>query len=141
MTRESIDRNKFPPEEFGQLVEIAIRAGQHHEPFVTQMIAGATSGPYTKAALALREYFGDDKQRFESAMSRFTALMHLFAENRLKRWVRINTRNKDTKDIHPAVMHVAAQMHLNRNGKFPERKFLAAVAAVATEYYSDLPDW
>jgi len=140
MKRESTELQSFAPEEFGALVEIAIRAGQVRAPSVTNT-APASEGPYAKAALALREQFRDQPERFESAMSRFVALMHLFTRDRLRRWVRTNAGDRNAQDIHPAVVHVAAQMKLNRNGKFPERKFLSAVADIADRVYASRDNW
>lgn len=124
----------FTPAEFGVLVALAIQAGQERAPAVTKA-APAPEGPYVKAARALRAHFHGDPERFESAMSRFAALMHLFARGRLQRWSRTSAANPNAQDLHPAVVHVAAQMKLNASGKFPERKFLAAVAEVADQIY------
>ena len=73
-------------------------------------------------------------------MSRFVALMHLFTRDRLRRWVRVSPGDRNAQDIHPAVVHVAAQMKLNRNGKFPERKFWSAVAEIADRVYASRDD-
>ncbi len=135
------DESIFAPDEFGLLVETAIHAGQHREPLIANTDSAAVNGPYVKAAVALRDHFGDDKRRFESAMARFVALMHLFSHNRLEQWVRTSANNATAQDIHPAVIHAAAQMKLNKSGKFPERKFLSLVAALASEQYRGLAGW
>jgi hypothetical protein len=137
----AVAESTFAPEEFGWLVETAIRAGQDREPLLAKTDSAAVHGPYITAAAALRDHFGDDKRRFESAMARFVALMHLFTHNRLGKWVRTSPRNATVQDIHPAVIHAAAQMKLNKNGKFPERKFLSLVAELASEQYRGLADW
>ncbi|MDH3282779.1 MAG: hypothetical protein OEQ18_16865 [Gammaproteobacteria bacterium] len=135
MKRELIEPQSFAPEEFGALVELAIRAGQARAPSITNT-APVSEGPYAKAARVLRAHFRNEPERFESAMSRFAALMHLFTNGRLQRWSRTSAGGRDAQDIHPAVVHVAAQMKLNANGKFPERKFLAAVAQAADRIYA-----
>lgn len=135
------DDSMFTPDEFGWLVEKAIRAGQHREPLIANTDTGVGPGPYVRAAVALRDHFNDDKRRFESAMARFVALMHLFTHNRLQQWVRTSANNATAQDIHPAVIHAAAQMKLNKSGKFPERKFLSVVAALASERYGELVGW
>jgi hypothetical protein len=67
--------------------------------------------------------------------------MHLFTHNRLQQWVRTSANNAIVQDIHPAVIHAAAQIKLNNSGKFPERKFLSVVAALASERYGGLVGW
>ncbi len=135
------DESTFAPHEFGLLVETAIHAGQRREPSIAKTDSAGVHGPYVKAAVALRDHFGNDKRRFENAMSRFVALMHLFTHNRLEHWVRASAKNATAQDIHPAVIHAAAQMKLNKSGKFPERKFLSLVAELASEQYQGLADW
>lgn len=139
--RDNVEDDEFAADEFGYIVEIALQAGHIHALAVTEIDTRRARNPYARAALALQDYFGDDKRRFESAMSRFVALMHLFTRGRLRAWVRASPTKTDTSDIHPAVIHTAAQMKLNQNRKFPERKFLAVVAQLAEEHYRELGDW
>ncbi|MDH3282701.1 MAG: hypothetical protein OEQ18_16470, partial [Gammaproteobacteria bacterium] len=68
-------------------------------------------------------------------------LMHLFTHKQLQHWVRESSTRADAQDIHPAVIHAAAQMKLNKSGKFPERNFLAFVAVLAEEQYQGLENW
>lgn len=127
----------FEPEEFGRVVGIAIRAGQ-------APASGGTAkdcDPYHLAARALREEFDWSPEKFESAMDRFAALMHLFVARRLQDWVRTSPGRSDAQDIHPAVIHAAAQTRLKRNGRFPERRFLERVREIAGRYYATLDDW
>ena len=55
--------------------------------------------------------------------------------------VRTSANNATAQDIHPAVIHAAAQMKLNKSGKFPERKFLSLVAELASDQYRGLAEW
>lgn len=117
----------FSPSEFGQVVNLAIRAGQDSGAGV----AGAAEDPYTRAARALRARYADDPARCDAAIARFSALMHLFTRDRLGPWVRTSAGHADARDIHPAVVHVAARMRLKRNGRFPERRFIEALEEFA----------
>ena len=94
-----------------------------------------------KAAMAIRQYFGDNRQRFEDAMIRFTALMDLYGKGVLKPWIRNSENRDDASDIHPAVVHVAGHLQPSKTGKFPSRKFLAAVQRTASESYGDITAW
>ncbi len=117
------------------LVEIAIRAGQARTPNVTGAPPAGPS-PYARAAEALRRHMREEPERCASAIARFVALMYLFTGDRLRAWVRPSADCRRAHDIHPAVVHVAAEMALNRKGRFPERKFLAAVAETADRVYA-----
>lgn len=133
----------FSPAEFWAIVDIGIRAGQARAPAVLRRPrdAAAAASPYLKAASALREHFGDDGARFESAMARFAALMALFSDHKLQQWVRASPENPLSSDIHPAVIDVAARMKPSRNGKFPVRKFLREVEQTARRRYAGLEEW
>lgn len=125
----------FSAREFGQVVALAIRAGQDERP----VAAEAAENPYARAALALRQRYPDQPERFDAAFTRFTALMDLFVRNRLGPWVRNSAGKTDARDIHPAVVHVAAQMRLKRNGRFPERRFIEAVEQLVR--HESAPEW
>ena len=94
-----------------------------------------------KAAMAIRQYFGDNHRHFEDAMIRFTGLMDLYRKGVLKPWIRNSENRDDASDIHPAVVHVAGLLQPSKSGKFPSRKFLAAVQRTASESYGDLANW
>ncbi len=140
MAKPCTSPQALDPVEFGELVGIAIGAGQRSAPRV-ETRPDQQHGPYTLAALALREHLADRPERFDSAMARFVALMHLFAGGQLTSWVRPSPNNSNAQDIHPAVVHVAAEMPLNRNGKFPTRKFLAEVDKIAAARYQHVESW
>jgi hypothetical protein len=131
---------QFAPHEFARLVDIAIQAGQQRPPVIATAEHSARN-PYYNAALALHEEFRDDAPGFDSAMTRFVALMRLFTADRLGAWARRGDSNGQHSAIHPAVIHVAAQMTLNPNGRFPEKRFLEAVAEVAAASYPDITGW
>ena len=136
---------EFAPHEFWIIVETGIQAGQTHAPAI-RTGASAAADPYAeqprmKAAVAIRQYFGDNRQRFEDAMIRFTALMDLYGKGVLKPWIRSSENCDDASDIHPAVVHVAGHLQPSKTGKFPSRKFLAAVQRTASESYGDLSNW
>jgi len=127
---------RLRPDLFGRLVNAAITAGQQRAPSI-EAKAAAGRDPYFAAAQAMRAILPDDPGTFEAAMNRFVALMDLYTRDRLKPWVRPGSRDRNTSKLHPALVHVAAEMKLNKNGRFPERRFLAAVADMARNY----PDW
>ena len=118
------------------MVGIAITAGQQRAPRV-QTEREPPRDPYLQAAVAVRDALTEQPELFDAVMNRFTALMDLFNNQRLGGWVRTNPRNPQSQDIHPAVIHAAAQHKLKPNGRFPVERFLEAVAKFAEEY----PDW
>lgn len=139
----------FEPREFAGLVLLGISAGEaaEDEPLeVATPAAGSTldllqvpDNPYSKATFALRRHFAGDDRRFASALMRFRAFMSLLSRGALGDWVRVGDGGRTA--IHPAVLDVASAHRLSGNGRFPPRKFLAAVAEVAETHYRDLPDW
>ncbi len=133
----------FEPQAFHAIVELCIRAGQAEEPAVLHPRAQARrpQNPFYKAAKAAREQLALNGDAFESAMTRFAALMALYTGGVLGPWVRSTPTRSGTSDIHPAVIDVAAWMRPSRNGKFPVRKFLQAVEATAQQRYAELEGW
>lgn len=125
-----------PPELFGRLVAVAITAGQERAPRI-QAEYQPPADPFVQAAIAVRGELTEQPELFDPVMNRFTALMDLFNRNRLSEWVRTSPRNSKAQDIHPAVVHVAAQLKVKKNGRFPEKRFLQAVQEVAAQY----PAW
>jgi len=130
------DTQPISPTLFGQLVALAISAGQQRAPSIEQNEAPAHN-PFIQAAVAVREQLHEQPELFDPVMNRFTALMDLYNNNRLGRWIRTSPRNRNAQDIHPAVVHVAAQYKLKKNGRFPEKRFLQAVEEMAAAY----PSW
>lgn len=132
-----VDRSQpVTPELFGRMVAVAIAAGQKRTPRI-QMQGGPPKNPYIEAAIAVRAELEEEPDLFDSVMNRFAALMDLFNRDKLSGWVRVSPRNEKAQDIHPAVVHVAAQFKINKNGKFPEKRFLQAVSDIAARY----PAW
>ncbi len=129
----------FSPQEFERVVTTAIHAGQRHPQVM--LTAADQPAPYTEAAAAVRALYADDHARFASAMQRFAALMQLFTANGLGPFVRPSRAGTHASDIHPAVIHVAAQMRLTDSMKFPPKRFLAAVAEVAQHRYPEVDGW
>ena len=125
------------PSEFGIAFQIAIDAGERHP----AAASSPSTSPFELAAFALKRHFGDDDEKFESALLRFRALMALYTKGSQGNWVRGSERGSGATDIHPAVLDVASELRLARNGKFQSRKFLQAVAKVARERYADLTEW
>jgi hypothetical protein len=97
--------------------------------------------PIHRAAGALKRRYGDDRAVFASAFYRFRALMELISREALGGWARSSIRRQGALRLHPAVLDVASEMRLSKNGKFAARKFLDAVKALARERYPDLPEW
>lgn len=139
-SKKTIELEVFSPGEFQYIVSLAIDAGQRRDPAVAVKNTGIKD-PYSRAAAVLQPYFEGDSHAFNSALVRFSGLMHLFSGQQLGAWVRTNVHHSDSQDIHPAVIHVAAQMGVNKNGKFPPRRFIREVENVAAQYYYDLPGW
>lgn len=97
--------------------------------------------PYNRAAAALKRRYAEDRTLFASTFYRFRALMELISRDALGAWARSSIRRQGALRIHPAVLDVASDMRLSRNGKFASRKFLDAVETLARERYPDLPEW
>jgi len=121
---------------FGELVGVAIAAGQQRDPSVQQQ-PPPMRDPYMQAAIAVRESLRDRPDLFDAVMNRFTALMDLYAGKHLGSWVRTSPQDPNAGDIHPAVIHVASQIKLKKNGRFPLKRFLQAVQEMSAEY----PAW
>lgn len=154
---------KFRPEnsralesaEFAQAFQLAIIAGERpqdlddpaapggHEELVGDdgLPLQLSDTPYNRAAMALKRRYGKDRAVFASAFYRFRALMELISKDLLGVWARSSIRRQGALRIHPAVLDVASDMRLSKNGKFASRKFLDAVESVARERYPDLSEW
>ncbi|NIM27107.1 MAG: hypothetical protein GTO67_10985 [Gammaproteobacteria bacterium] len=128
------DTAPLEPSEFGIAFQIALDAGQNP--------SGKTSStPWERARFALEHHFAGETQKFESADTRFRAVMDLYRRNGLADWIRGGDQASQRIEIHPAVLDVASRMRLARNGRFPLRKFLEQVSVTARENYSDLEEW
>jgi hypothetical protein len=140
MPHHTAPARQFTPHEFGGLVDVAVKAGQRRTPVIETADDGDTN-PYRNAVEALREVFPEDDEAFHGAATRFVALMRLFADDRLGSWARHDRSHGEHSSIHPAVIHVAAQMKLTPNDRFPEKRFLLAVAEVAAASYPEVKGW
>lgn len=143
------------PAEFAAAFQLAIIAGErpqdledpkasdHHEELLGDdgLPLQLSDTPYNRAAMALKRRYGEDRALFASAFYRFRALMELVSSDDLGAWARASIRRKGALRIHPAVLDVASDMRLSKNGKFASRKFLDAVKQLAHERYRDLPEW
>jgi len=95
--------------------------------------------PHGRAAFALKRHFAGDEAAFRGALPRFRALMDLFSRGTLGEWVRSGDGGRSA--LHPAVLDVASQMRLSRNGRFAPRKFLDEVQRTAASRYPELAGW
>ena len=145
------DARVFPPQEFAQLVLMAITGGEHQASEAkdghvdTLAEDGSTirvpvpDNPYQRAASVVSEYFVDDEVGLDSIMWRFSALMYLLDRKILKAWVKHDPGA--SVRIHPAVLDVASYLRLSSNGRFAQRKFVQAVEAVAAQNYPHQKAW
>lgn len=143
------------PSDFAEAFQLAIVAGERPQdleksanPLEQEELVGAdglplqlSDSPYNRAAVALKRRYGNDGEAFASSFYRFRALMELISKNSLGVWVRSSIRIPGALRIHPAVLDVASEMRLSKNGKFALRKFIEAVEALAKERYPDLAEW
>lgn len=142
------------PAEFARAFQLAIVAGERpqdledqasdrHEELVGDdgLPLQLSDTPYNRAAVALKRRYKDDRIVFASAFYRFRALMELISKDALGEWARPSIRRQGALRIHPAVLDVASEMRLSKNGKFASRKFLDAVKALARERYPHLSEW
>ena len=157
MTRKQRPENAraLEPSEFAEMFQLAIVAGERPQDLAE--LEGADSElelvgddglplqlsdtPYNRAAIALRKRYAEDKAGFASAFYRFRALMELIANDSLGHWARPSIRRQGTLRLHPAVLDVASDMRISKNGRFAVRKFLDAVERLAEERYADLGEW
>ncbi len=143
------------PAEFAQAFQLAIVAGERPQDLEDLAVSGLheellgddglplqlSDTPYNRAAMALKRRYAEDRAVFASAFYRFRALMELISRDALGAWARSSIKRQGALRIHPAVLDVASDMRLSKNGKFASRKFLDAVEALARERYPDLPEW
>lgn len=149
------DARALEPEEFAEMFQLAVVAGERPQDLEDETLADPDSElvgddglplqlsdtPYNRAAIALKRRYGKDRSGFASAFYRFRALMDLISRDALGEWSRSSIRRQGALRIHPAVLDVASDMRLSKNGKFALQKFLAAVESVARERYPDLAEW
>ena len=90
-----------------------------------------------RAAIALKEHFGQEYEKFESAMWRFMAFIDLVRNDALVKWIRDSATDPQAKEVHPAFIEVCGQMRLTRQGKFSKNRFLQALERIAKEKYPD----
>ncbi|MDH3413176.1 MAG: hypothetical protein OEM98_11875 [Gammaproteobacteria bacterium] len=141
--------------EFAEVFQLAILAGERPQDLEGEAAAGPdeellgddglplqlSDTPYNRAAMALKRRYGEDRGGFASAFYRFRALMELISKDALGAWARSSIRRQGALRIHPAVLDVASDMRLSKNGKFAMKKFLAEVEIVARERYPALAEW
>jgi len=140
------DTPVLEPAVFAQAVLAGLAAGESAggDPVAVDQVAsdGSVSmlqvpdSPHGRAAFALKRHFGNDERAFRAALARFRALMDLFSRGALQRWCR--QQDGERTALHPAVIDVASQMRLSDNGRFPPRKFAAAVLEAARVHYPQL---
>lgn len=149
------DAPVLEPAEFAQAFQLAIVAGERPQDLDQQSATGEheelvgddglplqlSDTPYNRAAMALKRRYGEDRIQFASAFYRFRALMDLISRDVLGVWARSSIKRAGALRIHPAVLDVASEMRLSKNGKFASRKFVEAVKTLARERYPDLPEW
>ena len=143
------------PGEFAEAFQLAIIAGERpqdlenpaaSEPYEDLLGDDGlplqlSDTPYNRAAIVLKRRYGEDRAAFASAFYRFRALMELVSREALGAWARSSIRRQGALRIHPAVLDVASNMRISKNGKFASRKFLNEVEILARERYPDLPEW
>lgn len=149
------DACPMEPAEFAQAFQLAIIAGERPQDLEDPAASDPqeellgddglplqlSDTPYNRAAMALKRRYGDNRTVFASAFYRFRALMDLVSKGALGAWARSSIRRQGALRLHPAVLDVASEMRLSKNGKFASRKFLDAVKTLAEERYPDLPEW
>ncbi len=143
------------PAEFAAAFQLAIIAGERPQDLEDRVASDRheellgddclplqlSDTPYNRAAVALKRRYGEDRAVFASAFYRFRALIELVSSGALGAWARSSIRREGALRIHPAVLDVASDMRLSKNGKFASRKFLDAVKELARKRYPDLPEW
>jgi hypothetical protein len=139
------------PKEFAFLVQVAQAAGTMRTPvtnpeqFGFNLVSedGETTGirftdhPVNRAMLAVKEHYGEDRDRAVAAMMRLMAFWVIYRTVECDRW-----KKKDPEDVgftllHDSVMDVAATMPLNGDGHFDVPRFFAKVAEVAERDYPE----
>ena len=116
------------PTKYGLSIKMSDGTVQHLSP---------TDIPMNRAALAIREEYGNDLDMFKSIMFRIMALMKILQEGRLRKWRKSDPDCHESELIHPAVLHAAAILPLNREGWFSPTLMTREVARLARYEYPD----
>ena len=126
----------FDPAQFAALVLEALAAGQESTAGLPGAAARLVRGPHERALFAMRARL-PDPQRYRDASRRFLALMQMHAKQALGPLACAGAGGASTL-LHPALLDIAAQMPLTRNGRFPPRRFMEAALARASDDYATL---
>jgi hypothetical protein len=84
----------------------------------------------TRLGIAMRERYGADPEKAQSAMFRIWALMDLIRSGRLAAWLRPASDGTDGQEIALAVVYAAALVPLNKEYQFPVWAFLQRVREI-----------
>ena len=99
-------------------------------PFAQPAAAPGRDNPVTWAAVAVARHFGRDYPHLGSFQHRFWALMQLLEGGFVDEWLLPGDDEAAPRRLHPALLLAAAEVPLNRNAKFPTRRFAAHVKEI-----------
>ncbi len=140
----------FELEEFRFVFSLAVHAGHLSIPASERMFGPlehepdgpslrAANIPINRAGAAVLDHYEGGGVQYHSFMCRFFAFMDLVSSGALDAWMPESTESPGAREIHPAVIDVAARIPLTRKGKFPKR-FVKEVKRLARREYSDKPN-
>lgn len=100
--------------------------------------AGGGGPASREAPVVAAELFPGDTAMAAAFCSRFYALVEVLDARELAPWRSADLDVSGSVRLHPALLEAAAVLRPNRNGKFPRKKLLARIEAIAAQSY---PDW
>ena len=94
-----------------------------------------TDHPLGRFLVAVGDYFDSNNvhdQEDLNFLSRFGGLQALIQHGVLGKWVQTSTDGQ-AYEVHPAVLHAAAEVPMTKKGRFPRQAFLRKVQQIMDE--------
>lgn len=84
-----------------------------------------TDIPENRAAIAVKQHFGEEYEKFQSFMWRFFALIDILHDPRAAGWIEDDPDDPEAQRMAVVVVNAAATVPLNKQGKFLRKRFFA----------------
>jgi hypothetical protein len=101
-----------------------------------------TDTPYNRGIFAIRNYCGDDTDKFMTLHTRLDAYHYILHTDEAEDWLLYDENNDDPDarpiGVHPAVLEVASQMPIRVARRFNVPDFFRRVRELAASKYPEL---